>query len=142
AHETPDDYFRILVETVEPAIASMDHPVFVTDYPADQASLARLRPRDPRFCERFELYVAGIELCNGFGELTDPEEQRQRLERDRVERREAGKPEYPVDERFLRALEEGMPPSGGNAMGLDRLLTLAVGGAGIADVLPCPASWA
>lgn len=142
AHETPDDYFRILVETVEPAIASMDHPVFVTDYPAEQASLARLRPGDPRFCERFELYVAGIELCNGFGELTDPKEQRLRLERDRFERREAGKPEYPVDERFLRALEDGMPPSGGNAMGLDRLLTLAVGGTGIADVLPCPASWA
>lgn len=141
ASESPDEFFRVLVESVEPAIAAVDHPVFLTDYPKQQASLARLRPEDPRFCERFELYVAGVELCNGFGELTDPVEQRDRLERDREERRIEGKPEYPIDEHFLRALEDGMPPSAGNALGVDRLLALAAGTERIAEVLPFPATW-
>ena len=70
AHD-PDSYFRVLVETVEPGIARLDRSVFLTDYPASQASLARTKPGDPRFAERFELYVAGVELCNGFGELVD-----------------------------------------------------------------------
>jgi lysyl-tRNA synthetase class 2 len=85
--------------------------------------------------ERFELYVAGVELCNGFGELTDPLEQRARLERDQAERARRGKPVYPIDERFLEALANGMPASGGNAIGFDRLVALACGTRSIADVI-------
>jgi lysyl-tRNA synthetase class 2 len=134
----PDSFFRILVEQVEPALASLG-PTFLVDYPISQASLARAKPADPRVCERFELYVAGIELCNGFGELTDPAEQRRRFALDQTERRAIGKPVYPIDERFVAALEEGMPPSAGNALGLDRLIALCLGEPEIARVLPFPA---
>jgi len=90
--------------------------------------------------ERFEAYVAGVELCNGFGELTCPDEQRARLEADQAERAARALPVYPLDERFLRALAEGMPPSGGNALGLDRLVMLALGAAHIEDVIAIPRS--
>jgi elongation factor P--(R)-beta-lysine ligase len=133
AHDE-DRYFRALVDVVEPALAAMDHGVFLVDYPATQASLARKKPEDPRLAERFELYVAGVELCNGFGELVDPAEQRTRLEHDRAARRERGLPEYPVDERFLEALGR-VPPSAGNALGLDRLVALSCGTADIASVI-------
>jgi len=129
-----DRYFRALVEKVEPALEALDRGVFLVDYPATQASLARKKPGDPRVAERFELYVAGVELCNGFGELVDPVEQRSRLERDQRERRARGLPVYPMDERFLEALSR-MPPSGGNALGLDRLVALACGTTDIADVI-------
>jgi lysyl-tRNA synthetase class 2 len=129
-----DAFFRHLVERVEPALEALDHAVLLTDYPASQASLARRSPRDPRIAERFELYVAGVELCNGFGELTDPDEQRARLERDQLERRARGLPVYPIDERFLEALSR-VPPSGGNALGLDRLVALALGTREIRDVI-------
>ena len=136
-----DRFFRLLVDEVEPALAGADHPVFLVDYPAPFASLARLRDRDPRVAERFELYVAGVELCNGFGELTDPVEQRARLGRDQDERRRLGKPVYPIDERFLAALEEGMPPSAGNALGVDRLIAVCLGTDRIGDVTAFPVSW-
>jgi lysyl-tRNA synthetase class 2 len=84
--------------------------------------------------------VAGVELCNGFGELTDPAEQRARFEHDQRERERLGLPVYPIDERFLSALEQGIPPSGGNALGLDRLVMLALGAAHIEDVLAIPCS--
>ncbi|APR75313.1 Translation elongation factor P Lys34:lysine transferase [Minicystis rosea] len=136
-----DRFFRLLVDAVEPALAHATHPVFLVDYPAPFASLARLREGDPRVAERFELYVAGVELCNGFGELTDPIEQRTRLERDQAERRRVGKPVYPIDERFLSALEEGMPPSAGNALGVDRLIAVCLGTDRIGDVSAFPVSW-
>ncbi len=134
AHDE-DRFYRLLVDVVEPALAALDHAVFLTEYPATQASLARKKPEDPRVAERFELYVAGVELCNGFGELTDPVEQRARFAHDQTERARLGKPVYPLDERFLEALERGMPPSGGNAIGLDRLVALTTGSTAIADVL-------
>jgi elongation factor P--(R)-beta-lysine ligase len=136
-----DRFFRILVDQVEPALARVPHPVFLVEYPAPMASLARLAPHDPRVAERFELYVAGVELCNGFGELTDPAEQRARLLHDQEARRQAGKPVYPIDERFLAALEEGMPPSAGNALGLDRLIALGLGTDRIGAVTAFPAGW-
>ena len=120
---------------VEPALAKLDHAVFLTEYPATQASLARKKPSDPRVAERFELYVAGVEVCNGFGELTDAVEQRARFVHDQEERARRGKPVYPLDERFLEALARGMPESGGNAIGLDRLVALATGSTAIRDVL-------
>jgi lysyl-tRNA synthetase class 2 len=135
-----ESFFRILVDRVEPAIASLEQPVFLVDYPLSQASLARPKPADPRVCERFELYVGGVELCNGFGELTDPVEQRRRLLADQQTRASLGKPVYPIDERFLAALEEGMPPSAGNALGLDRLVALALGEPDIARVMPFPSA--
>jgi lysyl-tRNA synthetase class 2 len=136
-----DRFFQLLVDQVEPALARATHPVFLVEYPAPMASLARLSPRDPRVAERFELYVAGVELCNGFGELTDPREQRARLLHDQDARRRAGKPVYPIDERFLAALEEGMPPSAGNALGLDRLIALGAGTDRIGAVTAFPAGW-
>ncbi|MGA3120757.1 MAG: EF-P lysine aminoacylase EpmA [Polyangiaceae bacterium] len=129
-----DRYFRALVDRVEPALARLDRAVFLIDYPGSQASLARKKPEDPAVAERFELYVAGVELCNGFGELIDPVEQRERLVRDQEARRIRGLPVYPIDERFLRSLDR-MPASAGNALGLDRLVALACGTTDIADVL-------
>ncbi|MDP9152464.1 MAG: EF-P lysine aminoacylase EpmA [Myxococcota bacterium] len=134
ASHDEDRYFRALVERVEPALERMDRAVFVVDYPATQASLARKKPEDSRLAERFELYVAGVELCNGFGELVDPIEQRERLERDRARRTARGLPAYPVDERFVEALAR-VPPSGGNALGLDRLVALVCGTTSIAEVI-------
>jgi len=138
ADHDADLFFRLLVERVEPALAREPKPVFLVDYPLPQASLARRKPDDPRVCERFELYVGGVELCNGFGELTDPEEQRRRFLEDQRVRGTLGKPIYPIDERLLSALEEGMPPSAGNALGLDRLVALCLGEPSIARVMPFP----
>ncbi len=135
AEHDEDRFFRLLVEVVEPALAKLDHALFLTEYPASQASLARKKPSDPRVAERFELYVAGVEVCNGFSELTDAVEQRARFERDRAERARRGKPVYPLDERFLQALARGMPDSAGNAIGLDRLVALTTGSTSIRDVL-------
>ena len=122
-----DRFYRVLVETVEPALARLNRPLFIHRYPIQQASLARPCDDDPRFAERFELWVAGVELCNGFGELTDAAEQRRRLENDAAHRRYLAKDVYPIDERFLAALETGLPPCAGNALGLDRLAALSLG---------------
>jgi lysyl-tRNA synthetase class 2 len=127
-------YFRLMVDAVEPGLSALEHAVFLVDYPASQASLARKRPDDPRVAERFELYVGGIELCNGFGELIDPVEQRARLERDRAERSARGLPVYPIDEKFVDALRH-VPPSGGNALGVDRLVALVCGSTEIRRVM-------
>jgi lysyl-tRNA synthetase class 2 len=134
AEHDEDRYFRLLVEKVEPALEKLDHAVLLTEYPASQASLARKKPSDPRVAERFEAYVAGVELCNGFGELTDAAEQRARCEHDREERKKRGLPVYPIDERFLEALSR-MPPSGGNALGVDRLVALCCGTTEIGRVM-------
>lgn len=131
-------FFRAWVDEVEPELGHA--PCFVTRWPASMASLARLCPDDPRWADRFEAYVGGLELCNGFGELVDPVEQRARLERDRDARRAQDLDDYPIDERFLAALEEGLPESGGNALGVDRLVMLLTGAEAIADVLALPSS--
>ena len=140
AHDEPA-YFARLVDRVEPALARHDRPVFLTHYPISQAALARPCPEDPSVAERFELYLAGIELCNGFGELTDPTEQRHRFQAERRHRRIQGEPTYRLDRRFLQALEEGMPPSAGNALGFERLVALAAGVQAIADVMAGPTAW-
>lgn len=129
-----DRYFQLLVDAVEPALAAQDRPVFLCEYPISQASLARPVPGRPGYAERFELYVAGVELCNGFGELTDAREQRRRYEQALNERIARGHPQYPMDERFLSALAEGMPPAGGNALGFDRLLQLVLRANSVGDV--------
>ena len=118
---TKNASFAFWSSKVEPALARLPAPRFLVDYPISQASLARAKPDDPRVCERFELYLGGIELCNGFGELTDPIEQRRRLLPINGAQSRRAKPVYPIDERFVASLEEGMPPSAGNALGLDPL---------------------
>lgn len=138
AHHDEGRFFEILAFEIEPTFADAPHPIFLTHYPRPMASLARLDVEDPRYALRFELYVRGVELCNGFDELTDPVEQRARFVADREARIASGRPAYPLDERFLQALEEGMPPSAGNALGFDRLVMLALEKASIEDVLAFP----
>ena len=137
ANEDEDRFFEKLAFEIEAGIATLDRGVFVVDYPISQASLARKKPDDPRLAERFELYVAGVELCNGFGELVDAAEQRARLEADQALRRAKGKPVYPIDERFLESLAT-MPEAGGNAIGFDRLVALTCGTKNIGDVIAFP----
>lgn len=108
-------------------------PLFLTDYPSPAASLARLKAEDPRVAERWELYMDGMELANAFTELTDSAEQRKRFEAARAERRVLGEADYPLDEDFLFALAR-MPPAGGVALGVDRLVMLACGAASIDEV--------
>lgn len=132
--EDPDEVVRQLVEVVEPALAEMG-AVFLTDYPATMASLARVKPGAPHLAERFEAYVDGVELANGFGELTDPDEQRRRFERDLEARAAADMPVFPLDERFLDALAAGLPPCAGIALGIDRLVMAALGAESIDDVV-------
>jgi lysyl-tRNA synthetase class 2 len=98
-------------------------PVFLYDYPAPHGSLARLKPQQPLLAERFELYIAGLELCNGFSELTDAAEQRERFEKELLLRESLNKPAYPMPEKFLQALAD-MPAAAGNALGIDRLVML------------------
>ncbi|MFK7997960.1 MAG: EF-P lysine aminoacylase EpmA [Polyangiales bacterium] len=134
----PDEerFFRLYVDEVEPQLGN--DPFFLTHWPASMASLARLLPEEPDVADRFEAYIGGLEISNGFGELVDADEQRRRLMRDRKERSAAGLPAYPIDERFVGALEEGIPPSGGNALGFDRLVMLLSGASHIEDVLALP----
>ncbi|HNR22142.1 MAG TPA: EF-P lysine aminoacylase EpmA [Steroidobacteraceae bacterium] len=109
---------------------------FVQGYPASQAALARLDPRDARVALRFELYSEGMELANGFDELADAAEQRARFEADQRERQRRGLPIGPLDERLLAALAAGLPPCAGVAVGFDRVLMLAEGAEHIDAVLP------
>lgn len=134
--EWEDLFFRIFLERIEPTLG-VGVPTILADYPIALAALARAKPGDPRVAERFELYVAGLELANGFSELTDPVEQRRRFERDRAFKRLRYGEAYPVDEDFLAALG-AMPPSAGIALGFDRLVMLATGAGRIDDVLWSP----
>jgi lysyl-tRNA synthetase class 2 len=132
-----DVFFRVMLEAVEPRIGRA-RPTYLLDWPAPMAALARLRRGDPAVAERFELYAGGLELANGFSELTDAAEQRRRLVDEQAQRRRLGRRVPPLDEAFLAALRE-MPEAGGVAVGLDRLLMLLVGADDVADVLLFPA---
>lgn len=128
---------RLFGERVEPRFAP-DRVTVVFDYPASQAAMAQLNASDPRTAERFEAYVGTIELANGYGELRDPAEQRQRLEDDLASRRETGRPQPPMPSRFLAALESGLPPCAGVALGFDRLLGLELGAGRIDELVAFP----
>lgn len=124
---------------VEPALAERE-PVFITAYPASQAALARVAgDGDFPVAHRFELYVGGMELCNGYWELSDAREQRARFEQDNARRRASGKVPMAPDKALLGALEKGLPECAGVALGLDRLLMLALGSDDIREVLAFPA---
>ena len=130
-----DAFFTAFLARVEPAIAALDRPLILEDWPVPLAALATRKPDDPLTALRFEAYVGGLELANAFGELTDPQEQRARFEDDQRIRRERGRAVYPIDEKLLAALAEGLPPSAGIALGFDRLVMLATGAGSIDQVL-------
>jgi lysyl-tRNA synthetase class 2 len=123
---------------IEPQLGGDGRPLFVFDYPASQAMLARVRQGIPPVAERFEVYVNGIELANGFQELTDSDEQRRRFEENARQRRELGLMAMEPDERLLAALTEGLPYCSGVAMGVDRLLLLKIRSLDIAGLLAFP----
>ena len=127
-----DVFFKLMIEAVEPALAALTRAVFLKDYPSELSALARISPRNPRVAERLELYIGGVELANGFSELTDGREQRRRFMAQRAARRLLPAPTLPLDEAFLRMLSEGrMPMAGGMALGLDRLIAVL---SGISDI--------
>jgi len=127
----------LLTHVVEPKLGQ-GRLTFIYDYPASQASLARIQPGDPPLAARFELYLNGIELANGFHELADADEQRTRFERQLHTRATSGQPVVPMDERLLASLEHGLPDCAGVALGFDRLVMLAAGARSIAEVLAFP----
>ena len=133
-----DVFFRVMLDAVEPRIG-VERPTYLLDWPAPMAALSRVKRDDPSVAERFELYAGGLELANGFTELTDAAEQRRRLVEEQAQRRRLGHPVHPLDERFLEAVGR-MPPSGGVAIGLDRVLMLLTGAESIDEVLLFPAS--
>jgi lysyl-tRNA synthetase class 2 len=118
---------------IEPNLGR-ERPVFLIDYPAEKASLARLKPGVSGLAERFELYIGGLELCNGFSELNDGGEQRRRFAAEREMIRKGGAAVYPLPEKFLAALEH-LPPCAGNALGVDRLAMLFCDAATIDEVV-------
>ena len=131
-----DLFSRVLVERIEPQLGR-GRATVLCEYPVAEAALARPKPADPRVAERFELYACGVELANGFGELTDPVEQRRRFAAEMAEKERVYGERYPLDEDFLAALAL-MPPASGVAMGFDRLVMLATGASRIEQVLWAP----
>jgi lysyl-tRNA synthetase class 2 len=132
----PDLWLDLLMShLIEPQLAAPGM-CFVYDYPASQAALSCLVPVDDVIVgQRFELYVDGMELANGYFELTDADEQRRRFEQDNLRRREHGLSERPLDERLLAAMTHGLPSCSGVALGVDRLLMLVTGVTDIREVL-------
>ena len=124
---------EIMASQIQPRLG-VSQPVFLYDYPACRGALAKLKPEDHRYAERFELYINSVEICNAFSELTDPGEQRARFEHEQGLRRKAGKPVYPLPERFLAALRH-LPAAAGNALGMDRLIMLFADANQIDDVV-------
>jgi len=133
-----DMFSKILTLRVEPRLG-LDRPCVLTEYPVCEAALARVSAQDARVAERFELYACGVELANGFGELTDPVQQRARFESAMAKKQQVYGYRYPLDEDFLAALSS-MPPASGVALGFDRLVMLATGAPNIDAVLWTPLS--
>ena len=119
-----DDRWEVAMDWLMASVIQPDMKglVYVDDFPASMASLARLHPDNPELARRFELFIDGMEVANGFEELTDASEQRQRFVDENRQRRQTGKPEVTIDTAFLHALDAGIPDTSGVALGLDRLL--------------------
>ncbi len=131
-----DLFSRVLLEKIEPHLGS-PRPTILAEYPAPEAALARPVPGRPEVAERFELYVAGVELANGFGELGDADEQRRRLMHEMDEKARLYGERFPIDEDFLAALAQ-MPPASGCALGFERLVMLAAGATHVDQVIWTP----
>jgi lysyl-tRNA synthetase class 2 len=131
-----DIFSRVLVEKIEPNLGN-GRPTILDEYPAVMSALARPKPGDVRVAERFEIYICGVELANGFGELTDPVEQRRRLASEMAEKERIYHERYPIDDDFIAALRT-MPPACGVALGFDRLVMLAAGATRIDQVMWAP----
>ena len=128
-----DRFDQVTAFDIEPNLG-FGKPIFLYDYPASAASLARLKPENHSVAERFELYVSGMELCNAFSELTDPVEQRKRFAREQKNRKQSALQSYPLPEKFLESLQY-MPKASGSALGMDRLVMLFADTTRIDDVV-------
>jgi lysyl-tRNA synthetase class 2 len=125
----------LLAELVEPNLGQA-RPEFLLDYPASQCAIARIREESPPVAERFELYIQGVEICNGYHELTDSQELASRMEAETARRQVLGQPPLPVSNRLLEAMQHGLPACAGVALGFDRLMMLACDKQSLAEVLP------
>lgn len=130
-------FHQILLNEIEPNLGT-NRPTFLYDYPISQAALSRKKQNDPRFAERFELFLAGLEIGNAFSELTNWQEQEARMQKDLQERRIFGKENFQIDDQFIEALKQGMPETGGIAVGVDRLVMLFTNAKSIRDTLFFP----
>ena len=135
AVEWDDLFYAAFVSRVEPRLAALERPLVLGQWPVRLCALARPVDGRPEVVERFEVYAGGLELCNAFGELTLAAEQRRRFEEDQRRRARDGRPVHPIDEKLVAALAEGLPPSAGNALGIDRLVMLVTGRTDIRDVV-------
>lgn len=133
-----EEYYKIFFNEIEPRLAESRKPFFIYDYPISQASLSRPKKEDPRFAERFEVFLAGIELGNCFSELIEAIEQKKRFEEDRMLRLAQGKTDYPIDNDLIMALESGLPPVSGIAVGVDRIIMLAADTPTVSDTIFFP----
>lgn len=129
-----DRFFRDIVEKIEPALKSEGN-LFLYDFPAEVASMAKLKGPGSSLCERFELYLQGIEIANGYAELRDADQQRARLLNENRKRKALNKKAYPIAEEFIHALRRGLPSCSGIALGVDRLLAYLLGLEGIKEVM-------
>ena len=138
ADDDHDGWLNLLLALkVEPELAKQ-RAAFVCDYPAGQAALARIRESRPPVAERFELYLAGVEICNGYQELTDAQELRRRIAVQQALRRREGSRRLPMESRLLAAMDVGLPECSGVALGFDRLLMTALGAQSLAEVIAFP----
>jgi len=136
--EDRDGWLNLLfAELITPQLGTL-RPVFLYDFPASQAALARISREDPAVAERFELFVNGVEICNGYHELTDPDEFRRRIEEQSRHRSQAGSRELPASNRLLAAMDAGLPACAGVALGFDRLVMCLLGRATLAEVMAFP----
>lgn len=135
ANEPYEDlFYKIFLNEIELKLGA-EKPIIIYDYPAQMCSLSQLSKNDSRYAERFELYIGGLELANAFGELTDADEQKKRLEDDKEKRSNMGKTTWPVDADFISALKSGIPNAGGIALGIDRMVMLFTGAKDINEVI-------
>lgn len=135
--DTFDDlFFKIFLSEIEPRLVELGRPVFLFDYPVSLAALAQIKKDDPRFAERFELYLGGLELANAYTELTDAAEQEKRFKNDQAKMMNLSKEVLEIDQDFISALKSGLPQCAGIALGVDRLIMLLTDSKDISEIMP------